>query len=85
MLGQALIRAGKYKEAREAYQNELLERPHSGFALYGIAVAWDKEGDHTEAAKAYHEFLAAWSHADPDLVQVKVAKSYLATDVVAQK
>ena len=85
VLGQAFTRAGKYKEAREAYQHELLERPHSGFALYGIATAWDKEGNHTEAAKAYHEFLTAWSHADPDLVQVKVAKSYLATEVVAQK
>jgi len=85
VLGEALIRAGRYKEARDAYNSELLDRPHSGFALYGIATAWDKEGNHAEAAKAYREFLTAWSHADADLVQVKVAKAYVATETVAQK
>jgi tetratricopeptide (TPR) repeat protein len=85
VLGEALIQAGKYKEAREAYQSDLLERPKSGFALYGIAAAWDKEGNRAEAAKAYREFLAAWSNADPDLVQVKVAKAYVGGETVAQK
>jgi tetratricopeptide (TPR) repeat protein len=85
VLGEALIRAGRYKEAREVYQSDLLERPHSGFALYGIATAWDKEGNHVEAAKAYREFLSAWSHADADLNQIKVAKAYVATEMVAQK
>ena len=81
VLGEALIRAGRYKDARDAYQNDLVERPHSGFALYGIAVAWDKEGNHSEATKAYREFLDAWSHADSDLPQIKAAKAYLATAV----
>lgn len=85
VLGEALIRAGRYKEARDVYQRDLVERPHSGFALYGIATAWDKEGNHAEAAKAYREFLIAWSHADADLVQIKVAKAYIATETVAQK
>jgi tetratricopeptide (TPR) repeat protein len=85
VLGEALIRAGRYKEARDVYHSELLDRPHSGFALYGIATAWDKEGNHAEAAKAYGEFLTAWSHADADLVQVKVAKAYVSTETLARK
>jgi len=84
VLGEALIRAGRYEEARDAYQKDLLERPHSGFALYGIATAWEKQGKQPEAAKAYREFLDAWSHADADLSQVKTAKAYIGSETVAQ-
>jgi tetratricopeptide (TPR) repeat protein len=72
-LGHALIRAAKYSEAREAFQKELHERPHSGFALYGIALAWDREGNNAEAAKAYREFLDAWKNADRDRPQIQAA------------
>jgi len=84
ILGAALIRAGRYEEAREAYQKDLQERPHSGFALYGIAHAWQKEGKHVEAAKAYREFLDAWSHADPELSQIKTAQAYVQSQTIAQ-
>lgn len=67
-LGQALIRAGKYADARQAFQKELRERPKSGFALYGIALAWDREGNRVEA-----EFLDAWKNADRDLPRVQAA------------
>jgi tetratricopeptide (TPR) repeat protein len=77
VLGAACIRAGKFDEAREAFQKALIERPHSGFALYGIAAAWDKQGSCKEAMKAYREFLDAWSHADRDLPSVKAAQAYL--------
>jgi Flp pilus assembly protein TadD len=76
-LGHALIRAGKYSDAREAFHKELDERPHSGFALYGIALAWDREGNSAEAAKAYREFLDAWKNADRDLRQVRATESRL--------
>jgi len=84
VLGEALIRAGRYDEAREAYQRDLVERPHSGFALYGIATAWEKQGKQAEAAKAYREFLDAWSHADADLSQIKTAKAYVGSETVAR-
>ena len=74
-LGDALIRAGKYAEAREAFQKELHERPKSGFPLYGIALAWDREGNVAEADKAYHEFLNAWKNADRDLPRIQAALS----------
>lgn len=85
VLGEALTRAGKYGDARDAYQRDLLERPHSGFALYGIALAWDKEGKRSEADKAYREFLAAWSHADPSLSQWKLAQAYSGARTVAKR
>ncbi|PYY02594.1 MAG: hypothetical protein DMG64_11150 [Acidobacteria bacterium] len=75
VLGGALIRAGRFEEAREAYKKELEERPHSGFALYGIATAWEKQGKNEQAVKAYRDFLEAWQHADPDLSQIKTARA----------
>jgi tetratricopeptide (TPR) repeat protein len=83
VLGEVLIHAGKFADAREAYRKDLAERPNSGFALHGIALSWEKEGNRSEAAKAYREFLAAWSHADPDLSQVKTAQAYLSQQTVA--
>jgi tetratricopeptide (TPR) repeat protein len=77
-LGHAFIRTGKFSNARDAFQKELHERPRSGFALYGIALAWDKEGNREEGAKAYHAFMDAWAQADPDLPQIKAAQAYLA-------
>lgn len=78
-LGQALIRAGKYDDARQAFQQELHERPKSGFALYGIALAWDREGNRAEAVKAYGEFLNAWKNADRDLPQIQAAEARFTT------
>jgi tetratricopeptide (TPR) repeat protein len=83
VLGEVLVRAGKFSDARAAYQKDLTERPGSGFALHGIALSWEKEGNRAEAAKAYSKFLAAWSHADPELPQVKTAQAYLSQRTVA--
>ena len=78
VLGMDLIHAGKFDEARQTFQRALKERPKSGWELHGIALAWDKQGKATEAAAAYKKFLSTWSHADPDLPQVKAAHAYVA-------
>ena len=78
VLGDACIRAGKFDDARIIYKRVLDQRPRSGWALYGIAASWDKQGQHDEAVKAYREFLEAWSHADQDLRQIRTARSYIA-------
>jgi tetratricopeptide (TPR) repeat protein len=78
VLGAACIRAGKFDEARDAFKKELIERPHSGFAVNGIAASWDKQGNGKEAARGYRDFLDAWSHADRDLASIKAAEAYLA-------
>ncbi len=74
-LGYAYIRAGKWELARKAFQDEMITRPASGHALYGIAQSYELAGDKKSAARAYGEFLAAWKSADADLPMVEHAKS----------
>jgi hypothetical protein len=56
----------------------LVLRPKSGFGYYGIALAYDKEGNRNSAAKAYQDFLAAWQQADEDLAMVRAARLAMA-------
>jgi tetratricopeptide (TPR) repeat protein len=77
VLGAAYLRAGQFEKAREAYNKALTKRPHSGFALYGIALSWEKQSDQQQATRAYREFSEAWTHADRDLPQMKAAQAYL--------
>lgn len=77
-LGAALLRAHAWELARQAFHQELLLRPHSGFALFGIARSYEMEGRTSEATRAYQAFLAAWSHADRDLPPVRAAEAWLA-------
>jgi tetratricopeptide (TPR) repeat protein len=81
--GAAMIAVGDWAGAKTAYQQALVERPRSGFALYGIAVSCEKSGDAAAAAKGYADLLAAWKDADPSLTQVTHAQSYLAGHAVA--
>jgi tetratricopeptide (TPR) repeat protein len=76
--GAALTAAGAWADAKTAYEQALLERPGSGFALYGIAMTNEKSGDTDAAAKGYSSFLAAWKSADPDLAQLAHARTYCA-------
>jgi tetratricopeptide (TPR) repeat protein len=70
-LGYACIRAGKWEEARSAFQRVLIARPKSGFGYYGIALAWQKQGRQDEAAKAWTDFKNAWQYADADLPMLR--------------
>src|ERR1700728_3410259 len=63
----AMMTAGKWADAKTAFQQALVERPKSGFALYGIAQAEEKGGDTVATTVAYKEFLRAWKNADPGL------------------
>ena len=74
-LGYACIRAGKWEQARKAFEEEMITRPASGHALYGIAESYEKAGDRKSAASVYAKFLAAWKNADGDLMMVEHAKS----------
>ena len=40
-----MLRARRWRDAKAAFEKALLERPHSGFALYGIAAANEQLGD----------------------------------------
>ncbi len=76
--GAAMLACGDWADSKSAYEQALLERPRSGFALYGIGMSSEKSGDSDTAAKGYAAFIAAWKEADPDLAQMIHAQSYLA-------
>lgn len=76
--GAALLSAGDWTDAKAAYEQALIERPRSGFPLYGIALCSEKSGDTAAATKEYEEFLVVWKDADPTVEQVTRAKNYLA-------
>jgi tetratricopeptide (TPR) repeat protein len=75
----AYMAASDWTAAKAAYQEALVERPRSGFPLYGIAKASEQAGNSTAAAAEYAEFLAAWKSADSDLPQLVHARDYVAS------
>jgi tetratricopeptide (TPR) repeat protein len=77
-LGNACLKTHQWEKARDAFEQALKQRPKSGHALYGIARSYALAGDAPKAVKAYQNFLASWQNADPDLPQIKQAKSWLA-------
>jgi tetratricopeptide (TPR) repeat protein len=76
--GDALMHAGRYAEAKVAYQAALVERPNSGFPLSGIAEADAASNQVTIAASDYRLLLAAWKNADTNLSQLETARAWLA-------
>jgi tetratricopeptide (TPR) repeat protein len=69
---------GDFEGAREAYESVLRQRPNAGMPLYGIARSYALEGDSKNARKAYEAFLAAWPEADDNLIQMSMARAWLA-------
>ena len=62
-----------FTDAKAAYKEALIDRPRSGFPLYGIAMASEQAAMlplHTE----YKDFLAAWKSADTGLPQIAHAQ-----------
>lgn len=74
-LGYAWLSASQFAKARQAFEAELNERPHSGHALYGIARSYELSDDREAAARAYTDFLEAWKDADADLPMVRHARA----------
>jgi tetratricopeptide (TPR) repeat protein len=73
----AMMTAGKWAAAKTASQEALVERPNSGFALYGIAQATEKSGDAGATTEAYKQFLSAWKSADRGLPEVQHAQQWV--------
>ena len=76
--GDALMRAGRYSDAKAAYEAALVERPNSGYPLFGIAEADAASDQLTTAASDYRLLLAAWKNADNNLPQLETARAWLA-------
>jgi tetratricopeptide (TPR) repeat protein len=73
----ALLTAKDYAGARAAYEAALIERPNSGFELFGLAEVKEASGDTAGARDAYATFLKTWSKADTSLPEVAHAKKVL--------
>ena len=73
----ALMAAGDWTGARGSYEQALAERPRSGFALYGLALASERAGNTSAAVREYGDFLQAWDDADAGLPQIVHARAYL--------
>jgi tetratricopeptide (TPR) repeat protein len=75
----AFMAASEWTAAKAAYKEALVDRPRSGFPLYGIAMASEQAGDPTAATAEYADFLTAWKSADSDLPQLAHARNYVAS------
>jgi tetratricopeptide (TPR) repeat protein len=82
---EALLKAKDYKDAEEAYEAALVERPKSGFGLYGLAWVKESAGDAAGARTAYEAFLKAWPNADADLPEVAHAQKFVAGSMQATR
>ena len=75
--GAALMSMGDWDDAKQAYEKALVERPKSGFSLYGIALNSEQSGDVAAASVEYSSFLTAWKDADSNLPQVAHARTFI--------
>ena len=79
--GQAYLRMGAGKEAAAEFQKYLDHRginalfPRHALAVVGLARAYVLMGDIKKARKAYEDFFALWSEADPDIPFLLEAKA----------
>jgi tetratricopeptide (TPR) repeat protein len=73
----AMMTAGKWPEAEAAFQKALVDRPNSGFALYGLAQVKEKKGDPGTTTASYRQFLSAWKTADPGLPEMQHAQQWV--------
>jgi len=67
LLGKALLDASRTAEAEAVYREDLVQHPHLGWALIGLAQALAAEGKTGEAATVRAEFRKAWAGADVEL------------------
>ncbi len=66
-LGGAYLAMGRYQEAIDSFQADLLRHPKNGRSLYGIASAYTKWGKPTEAKPYWEGYETAWKGADRPL------------------
>jgi tetratricopeptide (TPR) repeat protein len=65
VLGRILLAAGRAREAEATYRQDLQRNPENGWALLGLALALEAQGDRRpEAASVRARFEQAWSAAD---------------------
>ncbi|MCX4187040.1 tetratricopeptide repeat protein [Methylophaga sp. OBS4] len=63
-LGPALLVAGRYEKAEQAFREDLERFPKNGWSLYGLASALRAQGHEDEAETVQEAFDKAWENAD---------------------
>jgi tetratricopeptide (TPR) repeat protein len=81
----ALIRAKDYAGAKAAYEAALVDRPNSGFGLYGLARVAELQGDAAGAKSEYAAFLKEWAAADAGLPELAHARSVVGGEVAGSR
>ena len=81
----ALLRVKDYAGAQAAYEAALVERPNSGFGLYGLARVKELEGDAAGAREGYAAFLKAWASADASLPEMVHARSVVGPEAAGTR
>jgi len=81
----ALLRVKDYAGAKAAYDAALVERPGSGFGLYGLARVKELQGDAAGARQSYAAFLKAWPAADASLPEMAHARNVVDSQAVGTR
>ncbi len=63
-LGAVLMSAGRYREAEQAYREDLAKWPENGWSLYGLSRCLQERGAEAEAKEVGERFRRVWSRAD---------------------
>ena len=67
-LGNALLEAGRFSEAEAVYRKDLERYKENGWALKGLAICLERQGQSAEASRVLDRYRQAWTHADADLM-----------------
>jgi tetratricopeptide (TPR) repeat protein len=77
LFGEILLRAGKPKEATQAFAIALGRQPNRARSLIGAARAYAIAGDKARAIEFYTNFLRAWQQADANLPELREAREFI--------
>jgi tetratricopeptide (TPR) repeat protein len=75
LYGELLLEAGRPQAAVEWFNKTLTRTPNRSRAVLGLARARAKAGDAAGSRKAYEQLLQNWRNADPNLPELKEART----------
>lgn len=64
LLGQAFLKIGNAREAKQVFLEDLKKHPHNPWSLYGLKLSESSLGNTRAAIQTEKEFERAWKYAD---------------------
>jgi len=83
LLGEALVDAGRPRDAIEPFRSVLRVHANRSLSVLGLARAAAASGDQNLAREQYRQLLASYDKADGDIAELKEARTALASAPVA--